>query len=185
MTLLKYITIENRCSDPITVHLRVLRPKKGLATPAKITVLPGYPSSPIPYALLAGTPDWDSLSRIKCVKLVETRTLPPFHIIQNVTSRPLDIRVSPPAPREKKRVTTLHIRPGRKSPPISLRAVSRSRLDRLVDLGSLKVEPVSYLAPTTRPAPVAATYFGEDVYICYKCGRPIVFRGHPPTPIHV
>ena len=187
MSLLRYVVVENHCAESITVRLRVPKPKKGKPSrfPRSVPVPPGHKSPLLPYAMVVGTPSWDSLSLLGCVRLVTARALPRFYRLQNLSAQPIALRLAPPGPPDKRRVTRLKILPGAKSRPVNLASLPRSRVEGLVERGTIKLDPVPYLAPPTRPAPIAASFFGEDVYICYKCGRPIVFRGYPPRPIHV
>src|SRR3989304_3049406 len=187
MALQRYVTIENRCPEAVTVNLRVPRPKKGKPPSfrKRLRIKPGESSPPLPYLLVAGTSTWRALIVQKCLKFIDSFSLPRFFELENLSPKPLAFRVSPTAPPEKKRVARLKIKPGARSHAVDIKSLSKPRVDRLVGQGVLRLKPSRIIAPPLRGAPVVGSYFGEDVYVCYKCGRPIVFRGYPPRPVHI
>lgn len=187
MDLSHFVNVINNCSKTITVQIRVPRPKKGPPPPIpkSIKVRPNHESGPLPYAHVVGTQSWDALHDLGCVEFVRTRSLARFYSIENVSDQPIKLKVSPKAPPEKKRVATIAIKPGRKSRPLDIKSISRARVDSLLDRKAIRLNPVKYIGPRVGPEPAVGSYFGENVYVCYKCGRPIVFRGYPPRPIHI
>ena len=66
------------------------------------------------------------------------------------------------------------------------RSISQPRrIESLVKKKVVGILPVYDIGPSTGRGKSIASYVDEDVYICYKCGGPIVFRVSPPTPVHI
>lgn len=78
MELSPFVTVENRCTETVTVHIRVLRPKKGPPPPfpKRIKIKPQHQSPPLPYALVVGTPSWRILQGLTASRSSELVSFP-------------------------------------------------------------------------------------------------------------
>jgi hypothetical protein len=183
----EYVKVTNNCPEKITVYLRYPRPRKGsLKGPGWFTLISSQSSHPLPLHFLVGAKGWESLKNRACVHIESVSFEPRFVRIANLSGATIELAVVPTAKVAKKRKTTLTIRPGRESRTVDIQSVTqRQRLNNFVKRGQVTVAPVYDIGPSTGRSHAVGSYAAEDVYICYKCGGPIVFRGFPPTPVHI
>ncbi|MFQ5903711.1 MAG: hypothetical protein ACE5JO_08475, partial [Candidatus Binatia bacterium] len=102
--------------------------------------------------------------------------------VKNTGVAPLQLKVEL---RKKKarRAKVVTVRPGQVSKPIHIASVvQKRRLKSLARRKTVRITPLAYIGPRVGDRPAAGSYGYEDVYICYDCGGPIVFRGSPPVP---
>lgn len=183
------LIITNNCREKIKVFLRYTRPKKrSVKRPSSYTLRPGESLFPIVRHLLEGAKNWDLIKNKDCVAIESVPFEPRFVEILNKSDEQLElvVRPSPKPAREKKRKAALKVKPGEKSRPVEVRSITqRQRLSKLVKKGEAEVIPVYEIGPSTGRGGAVASYAYDDVYTCYKCGGPIIFRGDPPTPVHI
>jgi hypothetical protein len=141
---------------------------------------PGEVSKPVLLQPLVGCDGWAAVKN--CITIHDVAGVPAFVEIRTIQKEPVGLRVRV-SRREKAKARIQKIRISRKKP----RAI---RLDAIVDMSEVKRLQRRRILKLTRIAPLYVPSSGsygyeDDFYICDKCGRPIVFRGSPPTPIHV
>jgi len=182
----KFVKVTNKCDRPITVHTRFPRPKKpGSSRDPKpvlsqFTLAPGE-TSPRAIALTAliGARNWDTLNARGCIGLEFAPWTAPF---ARVTARADPIAFDVRLPKGKPR--RIELAPGQTSRTVPLSAIpQRRRLESLAKRRRIVLER-SHIGPTYS-AVAAGSLGSDDVYICNECGGPIVFRYHPPVPIHI
>jgi len=188
----KFVTIKNICKRSITIYLRFLRPKKkDKPPPPPITLAPGEKSHALPYPFLVGGKNWDALNRAGCISLETVAWRPQFVRVTPVQrverGKPITLDVVPPPRKGKpKKSRPIVLRGKRQSRAVHLRSiVQRRKLKSLARKKKVALEPVSYLGPPIGKYPSVGSFGYDDVYVCWDCGGPIVFRGSPPVPIHV
>jgi hypothetical protein len=180
------LEITNNCNDTITVFLRRKRTKKLTKQPNSIILRPGQSTNPIPLHFLVGARGWEKLKSRECVHIDSIAYEARFVQLLNRTKDVLcfNIRLAPTL--AKKAKTTIELKPGQRSRSVQVSSISqRRRLDNLVKEKQVEILPVYDIGPSTGRGRSVASYADEDVYTCYKCGGPIVFRGSPPTPVHI
>jgi hypothetical protein len=182
----RFVQVINRCRESITVFLRFPRPKKPKQFESTRFVLPpGHTSRPIPYPALVDGKNWEELNKRECVELKEVPWTPPFAAIENKSNLVLDLKLG--LTKKKQKLTTvIKLEAGKTSVPIHLGSVlQKRRLKTLEKRKRVIINPHPYIGPPVGDPPAVASYGYEDVYICYDCGGPIVFRYRPPIPIHI
>lgn len=146
------------------------------------TLQPRQSSHPLPQHFLDGAKGWDKLRARDCVIIETVPFQPRFAQIENLSPEPLELLVRP-AP---KRETVLKVKPGKKSKTVDVRSIAqRRRLRKLVEKDEAAVIFDDEIGPALGYGRAVGSYGTEGVYRCYECGGPIVFRGHPPRPIHI
>jgi hypothetical protein len=154
--------------------------------PTEIDLAPNQRIDALPLYLLKGAEGWDSLNQMDCVHIDHTEYEPDFAYITNMTEEIITLDIKPTELTPELKHATLDIDP--KKPP---HAIYKSSLDKPKRLRSLEQEkkliltPIRYIGPPIRTKGAVGSFLGEDVYICYECGGPIIFRYHPPIPIHI
>ena len=179
----RFVSVTNKCGRRITIHARFPRPKKPGRSAARpldspITLAPGETSRVIALNALIGARNWTAVR--ECIDLKDTPWTPTF---ANVTAKSdsvaFDVRVP-----GKKRASRVKLAPGQASRTVPVSAIpQRRRLEALARRKSLMLVR-SYIGPKYSPG-AAGSLGSDDVYICDKCGGPIVFRYYPPRPIHI
>lgn len=187
--MIRYVKVTNHCTETINIFFRFLRETK-VKKPKKVSIrlFPGETSDAIPYPRLVGAKGWQAIEERQCVEITTVDYEPQFILIRNETDKQIELPISVKDPkRPRRKVGTFNIAPQTSPKPLYKKSLlKRSELNKLIDNKSITIKPFIDIGPKTSKNPeVVGSYYGEDVYICYKCGRPIVFRGYPPTPIHV
>ena len=179
--------IRNFCSETITIYLRYPRPKrKDVTRPTSFKLGPKQASHPLPLHVLLGAKGWGTLTERECVRIEPVSYEPRFVQITNLSAESIELAVRPAVKAAEERKSTLRVKPGEKSRTVDVRSISqRRRLRALAARRQVSVTPVYEIGPSTRRGGAIASYADEDVYICYECGGPIVFRGNPPRPVHL
>jgi hypothetical protein len=187
MTELVYVKIENHCTERIKVNIRYPRPKKkSKSLPKSFNLEPRQSSHPLPRNFLVGARGWDRLESLDCVDIKTVKYEPRFVQIDNLTEDLVTLNVVPTPKVPIRKKTKLTIEAGKKSRSVDIHSISqRSKLRKLVKTGKVRLAPIYAIGPSTGRGKAVASYAHEDVYICYKCGGPIVFRGDPPMPVHI
>jgi hypothetical protein len=186
-----YVQITNKCPEKVRIYFRyVMYTKPSLKKKRKkfINLLPNRTTYPIARANLVGARNWDEISSRPCILIEAVQHEPQFYYVKNVGKAPLTIPIKPILPKEvaagyPKRKKVVVIKPG---------AVSRAIDKRSFQKPEQLQEFIRSKRASIRPADIGpgregtyGSFQGEDVYICYECGGPIVFRGHPPRPVHI
>lgn len=180
------LEITNNCNDTITVFLRRRRPKKLTKQQNSIILRPGQTTNPIPLHFLVGARGWERLKGRECVKIESVAYEARYVQLWNLTKEVIRINIRLAPKLAKKAKTTIELKPGQRSRSVQVSSVTqRRRLDNLVKEKQVEILPVYDIGPSTGRGRAVASYADEDVYTCYKCGGPIVFRGSPPTPVHI
>lgn len=195
MSELLWVQVKNDCAENVTVYLRHPRPKKAHQKLITSFILrPREASRPYQQARLVGAKDWDELSSRECIKIVPVPFEPRFVQVKNLTPEPLLLEVNlPRKPEEPERTATITIRPLATSRLVDVTSIAKPRRvknlakkRRVLIIPNLDIGPISGPADTAAPpAGVIGSYGDEEVYVCYDCGGPIVFRYMPPVPIHI
>jgi len=181
------VKVINKCLDRITIYLRYKRPKRGTDTRPRVFSLdPGAESKPLPKRLLVGARGWADIERRRCVQ-IESVPFDPRHVrLLNKSRSSLDLVFRIPLPRAPSRTTKITLKPGEKSRLVDVKLLRKRKAFRdLVATKRLAVIPVFDIGPASGARGSTGWYDGDDVYTCYDCGGPIVFRGSPPTPVHI
>jgi hypothetical protein len=180
------LEITNSCNNTITVFLRRRRTKKLAKQPNSIILRPGQSTNPIPLHFLVGARGWEKLKSRECVHMESIAYEARFVQLLNRTKEVLSFNIRLAPKLAKKAKTTIELKPGQRSRSVQVSSVSqRRRLDNLVKEKQVEILPIYDIGPSTGRGRAVASYADEDVYTCYKCGGPIVFRGSPPTPVHI
>ena len=186
MSQQEYVQITNNCRDTIIVYIRYPRPKKSAKGPKSVILTPQQKTHPLPIHFLVGARGWDKLKNRDCVNIESITDEPRFVQLLNRSTEVLSFDIRLALKVAKKAKTTIELKPGKRSRRVEMKSVSqRRRLDHLVKKKQVDVLPVYDIGPSTGRGRAVASYADEDVYTCYKCGGPIVFRGSPPTPVHI
>jgi hypothetical protein len=186
MTEPEYVRVHNNCAHRLVIRFRYRRRKKGPPRrPSNIVLQPQQVSQVVPWHLLVGAEGWSRLRELSCVKFEPASYTPGFVEIQNTSATPLTLSVAP-APEKRAAPTSVVVKPRGGVRRLYLGSIQdRRRLKRLESRGEVLVRPLIDIGPTTGRGGAVGSYGSEDVYICYECGGPIVFRGSPPTPVHI
>jgi hypothetical protein len=188
-TSLRFVTVTNTSKKPITLYPNF---------PARLQVVqvklaPRGKSRPLPYDLLIGTRGWEDLISGDRIRLEDVRPWRPAMVtVKNLSSdQPVsfEIKLPPSKKRDKfkgkptaglrKRYT---VRPLETSPRVHLVSIAKRTWD---DETLVDIKPVPYIGPPMVDPPCVGSLGDDDVYVCYECGQPIVFRFRPPRPIHI
>lgn len=183
-----YVQVINNCQEEVVVHLHRRRPKKGRPPigVASVKLEPGEKTAAMPRQWLVGARGWEELRNRDCVALQSVEFEPRYVQLLNDSTEPLSIVIRVPRPKAAARLKTISLKPKQTSPVFDLKTVrDQKRLRRLVSAKKLSVYPDFSIGSATGRGEAIGSYYGEDVYTCYDCGRPIVFRGAPPPPVHI
>ena len=188
MSEAEFLIVRNNCREKITVNmLRPPRPHPKKQPPeCSFIVQPGKSYRPLQRSLLEGATGWDELRSRDCVTIetvtVETR----FGQVMNLGPEPLELAMLLPPEAKPKAQTVVKLKPGEKSRTVDLRSIAQpERLSEAVENDKARVLARADIGPHTGRGRAVASYGIEDVYICYECGGAIVFREHPPRPVHI
>lgn len=184
---IKYVEITNRCEHSVKLFLRFERRKKKTETPPPIELAPGDTSRALPQPALSWSKN-DAVLKKDCISIQTVQWESPFCRIENVKSRePVTVTLAPVAGKSRgRRKTKTKIRQRRESRTLHLRSIlEKPKLKKLAKRKVIELRPAAYIGPPARGVAAAGSYGYDDVHICYNCGGPIVFRYHPPIPIHI
>lgn len=194
----RFVRITNKCSTAIRIYFTFLKPKKGRQpqlTPFDLN--PGDTSRPVPYMRLVGAKDWDDLCEKGCILLKDVIWTPPFAFIENKQTEPLELALPLPPKRKQKEgeLKQILVPPSEQSGALYIpRLIQRARLKVLAKRKEVSIVPVPHIGPRIGEPPAVRSYgykvavgsYGyDDVFVCWDCGGPIIFRYNPPVPIHV
>lgn len=190
MAEISYVIITNNCPEKIKIFFRYVREIKARKREkVSITLHPGETSPAIPYTRIVGAKDWELIKQRICVQIQEIAHDPRFIYLENRSDETISIPITVSVAKEGKprHKTSLDVKPHSVSKPLDKKSLSRKvAFNKLISDNKISVRPFIDVGPSLSLNPeVVGSFYGEEVYICYKCGRPIVFRGYPPTPIHI
>lgn len=185
-----YVVVTNHCPEKVRIFFRYVREIRARKREkVSITLRSGEKSPAIPYARIVGAKDWELIKQRTCVQIEETAYEPGFIFLENKTNETISIPLTVSVAKEgrPRHKTSLDIGPHSVSKPIDRKSLAkRVAFNEMVSDNKIRVRPFIDIGPSFSLNPgVVGSFYGEDVYICYKCGRPIVFRDYPPTPIHI
>lgn len=182
-----YVRVVNNCKEAVVVRLHRRRPKKGPPIGlASFRLEPGQETQPVPRQWLVGASGWEELRNRDCVVIQSVEYQPRYVQVLNASEEAIQLVLRIRRPSAEPRVRKLTLKPRQRSRVVDLKVIrDRKRLDALVSSKKLAIYPAVSIGPATGRGEALGSYYGEDVYTCYRCGRPIVFRGSPPTPVHV
>jgi hypothetical protein len=181
-----FVKITNRCKHRITIYTRFPRPKKpGSKTrrplESRIQLDAGETTArAIAYSALVGAKNWDALKDRGCIQLEVVPWTSQFTRVTAVHAKvTFDVKIPGGAPKR------VELAAGETSRTVPLgNVVQRQKLQDLARKRLVKLER-SYIGPRFAAAPAVGSLGYDDVYVCDRCGGPIVFRYFPPVPIHV
>lgn len=187
MNELQWVQVVNKCAESVTVFVRHTRPKRGLGRrPGFFALEPGQESKPLPSVWLVGARGWKELSRRPCITIKSVTFDPRFVQLLNRSGECVQLAIKIRRPKAPPKIARFTVKPKEKSRTIDLKAIrEKKKLKHLVLERKLKVVPVLDIGPATGRGRALGSYYQEDVYTCYECGGPIIFRGDPPTPVHI
>jgi hypothetical protein len=190
MAEIRYVVVTNHCPEKVKIFFRYIREIKARKKEkVSITLSPGETSPAIPYTRIIGAKDWEVIKQRTCIKIEETTYEPRFIYLENNTDETVSIPITVSVAKEgqPRHRTSLDINPHSVSKPIDKKSLAKKvAFNKLVSDNKIRMREFIDVGPSFSLNPdVVGSYYGEEVYICYKCGRPIVFRDHPPRPIHI
>lgn len=177
-----YVRLRNGCGRKITLHPHFQRPMKGPSHPPRpIHLAPNEWSKEVLRGAIVGCVGWAAVK--DCIHVEDAVGVPQFFQLTTPSRKRIEIAVRVKAakkgkPRRRK------IRISASSRPRAIRAdilADRDEVKKLKRRRLLKMVPITPTYP-----PRSGSYgYDDDFYICDECGKPIIFRGSPPTPIHI
>jgi hypothetical protein len=149
--------------------------------PRPIELAPNQVSPVVLLSAIVGCNGWAAVK--DCIHIEDAKDVPDFVRLITPSKKAIEIAVRTKA--EKRGRPRRHkIRISARSKPRAIRAdiiVDKKEIRKLEMRKLLKLVPFVPIYP-----PSTGSYgYDDDFYICDDCGHPIVFRGFPPTPIHV
>ena len=190
MAEIRYVIVTNHCPEKVKIffrYVRGIRPQK--REKVSITLHPGETSPAIPYARIIGAKDWELIKRRTCLQFEETTYEPRFIYLENRTDETVSIPITVSVAKEGQphHKTSLDISPHSVSKPIDKKSFARkAAFNKLISDNKISVRPFIDIGPSfSLNREVVGSFYGEEVFVCYKCGKPIVFRYNPPRPIHI
>ena len=188
MTSVAAVNIVNDCIELITINLNYPRAMKESRAhrPGQLDIPPKRGINNLPLYLLVGGKDWDKIQKIDCVHIEHTEYEPSFEYFTNMTQEIITLAIKPTKEIPEPRPETLQIDPKKRPRALNRISIDKpARIRKLVQEEKLILTPLRYIGPPTTERGSVGSYLGESVYMCYRCGGPIIFRGSPPRPIHV
>ena len=186
MSTPQYVKLLNECEETIKVYLRYPRSPKPFRRTTEIKILPKHESRALPYPLLIGAKDWDLLKKRDCLKITEVPFEPRFLELLNISTQSLSFEIVPATEARTREITKVTIEPEESSRIIDQQSLREpGLLNKLEKEKKIQIMPVLDIGPSTGLKGAVGSFVGESVYICYKCGGPIIFRGSPPKPVHI
>src|SRR5689334_6461115 len=183
---IEIVKLINNCPQRIEIFLRYNRPKKGVdSRPRSLSLKPGQESWPLPKRLVVGAHGWDELRQRACFVVQHVPFDPRYIRLLNDSPNKIVIPLRVAGTKKVKKRASLIIKPSKTSRVVDLKAIGRRRLRRLVSKKKVSIQPVFKIGPARMPKRSTGWYDGENVHTCWECGGAIVFRGSPPTPVHI
>ena len=182
----RLVKVTNTSDEPIELCPSFIG-KKGTKSfkHGKIVVQPNQSSHPLPYSALLGSEGWASLISKGRISIEDVDWRSTVGTIENLSKEQLSFEVFDGNGNGLRQIT---VDSGKKSGFLPLNKIKRyKRLESLAAQKQIRLKPHPYIGPPPPLAPsrCMGSYGNEEVYLCYECGAPIVFRFHPPRPIHV
>ena len=177
-----YVRLTNRCGRKITLHPHFQRPMKGPSHPPRPIVLaPNEVSQVVLQNRIVGCAEWGQVK--DCIQINSVNNVPEFAQITTPSRKTIEIAVK----------TRTNKKGKRKRHKIEIKSTSKPRAIRVdiladpAEIKRLRRRKLLKIVRVTPTYPPRSGSFGYDdeLNFCYECGRPIVFRGSPPIPIHV
>jgi hypothetical protein len=152
-----------------------------------IALEPGETSHPIARIIVERSTNYAELRNRGCISVRNVAGPQPFVTIERKTDESVKVRyIGRPPGSRRKRLRRLRLARFQPTRPVYPKALpDKKNLRLLRQRKALKITPVSYIAPAARGESWVGWYGDDRVYVCDKCGGAIVFRGSPPTPIHI
>jgi hypothetical protein len=182
---MRFVQIKNISEEPITLYPRFERPKKE-AQPRwdPVRLKPRQVCDAMPEGAIAGSRGWHDLVARGSVEVTVVSSPARFVAVEPVGPETVRLPLMVRPPNQKLHKHVFAFAPGRRR-TVHLTSIKDSAaLRRLVKQRKIRLERAPYIAPS-RHAGSYGSFGDEQVYVCWKCGGAIVFRGSPPTPIHV
>lgn len=180
-----FVTVTNLGEKPVVLFPRqsdhLGKPIEGLK------LRPGEPSRPLPFDLFTHARNWKSLTAKGILEVHEVAFKPCFVRVENNLERPLALELEPVAgtgATAEKKAPQIELKPHETS-HLLCRTRIRQDLEELARVGAITLDPASSIGPSVTPSALGS-FGSDDVYACYKCGGPIVFRTNGRRhPVHV
>ena len=182
-----YVTITNNCSKTITIYIRYPKPMKA-SSGKHLTDIPLSPNqeATLPYHLLVGAKGWKKLQDTECINISRADYEPRFAQIHNISSESLTLTVTPDVEIAKRHTTSIRISPKKPARSIDSKSIDKpTQIKELEQHQKIRISPIRYIGPPTGHKGAVGSFLGDSVYVCYKCGGPIIFRGSPARPVHI
>lgn len=180
----QYVRIRNGCGRRVTLYphfLRAMKVKRRAHRPRPLVLEPDEVSQPVLFSPLVNGPGWSEFQH--CLSIENVPDAPAFVEVRvRSDQEPVELRVKVRR-RKKAKPRIKKIRISAKRP----RAIEYDAIVNKAEVKKLqrrKIVKLARVAPFSLPSPLSYGY-EDDLYVCYECGRPIVFRGSPPIPVHV
>ncbi len=182
---MRFFRVRNISAQRITLHPRFERPKKRTQPRwAPIQLKPGQSSDPIPEGALIGSKGWHEFRMHRKVELIAVAAFTGFVAIEVVRNEKMRLPIKVHLPKKKIVKHELVITPSQPR-TVHLKSIDDgAALRNLAKQRKIRFTQVPYIAPSRRHG-WYGSYGDEAVDVCWDCGGPIVFRGSPPTPIHI
>lgn len=192
----RFVTVTNKSKETIKLHPNWPTTSKGkpITRSPEVILPPKKTTRPLPYNFLIGSKDWESLVSEGKISLEELNVNPPFVTVKNQSSKEVIFELRLPEKPEKKSSKTEKPQDNKKKMNVIVPPEQTStplHLDSIIDKAKIEsqrniiIEPVSYIGPAMANPPCIGSLGYEDVYACWECGEPIVFRYNPAIPIHI
>lgn len=195
----RFVEIINKSEETITIYPNWPKTKNGKPKTRSPEVIlpPGGTSRPLPYDIFIKCKDFEVLVKESKISMEDVNVEPPFVTIKNQSSEEFSFELRLPEkpkkksnengePPDNKNIINVKIPPGLTSTPLHFNSIiDKSDIE---SRDSIIVEPVSYIGPPISDSTdfkIIGSLGYEDVYACWECGEPIVFRYRPPIPIHI
>ena len=186
---LRFVTVRNHTNKQISLPLSVVRSNiSGPAGRLRIVLPANKTVDDVLYTAVEKSSKWKKLISAGWITYKDTDHRPTALQVDAKAKGPIEIavRVRKRPPKGRRRTRVLRLVPGKRSRYIRFNSIiDKQGFKSLLRKRAISARPV---APMGRSSWAwgGGTYLGDDrVYICYDCGRPIVFRGSPPVPVHV
>lgn len=179
-----WIRATNLGSKALTIKLVYPSREKKPRPPIVLTLRPGERSMPFLDEAAEDNQLWQRLVRDKVVRIERVVFTPAFVSINNPSTEIVRIPIRAlDKSKTADKPSQIVVEPKHTTGPVAVGALTAPPSKVAARFG-VNIENNWRIGPPTTPRAVG-TYASEDVYICYECGGPIVFRYRPPRPIHI